>query len=159
MIDREKPQGIGGWLIIPAIELTVGTFLRVCYFYLLGFVTNVAFFLRPPRLYQMEEQYPGYISALGCQMVFDAVLIVFQVFVATSFFHQKRSLPRVIIILLVAGLAVSAFQTMWIAVKVTQLPAGELHTLLVFNCMAAGKAVVWIPYFLRSKRVKGTFVK
>jgi hypothetical protein len=155
MTDTERPRGIAGWLIIPAVELTVGTFLRICMFLLLGFVTNVAFFLRPPRLYQMEELYPGYIFALGCQMAFDALLIVFQICVAASFFSRKRILPRMIIGLFVAGLAVSVFQTVWIAVVARELIETSLF---VFNCIAAVKAATWIPYFLWSKRVKATFV-
>ncbi|MFP6589081.1 MAG: DUF2569 domain-containing protein [Candidatus Latescibacterota bacterium] len=150
------PRRIGGWLIIPAIELTVGTFLRGCWFYFMGFVWDVALFLSPPRLYEMEEQHPGYILAISCQMAFDGLLIVFQVSVATSFFAQRRILPRMIVILFVAGLAVSVFQTVWIAMVVMEPIEASL---IVFNCMAAVKAAIWIPYFLRSKRVEATFVK
>ncbi len=136
-------SGIGGWLILPAIGLILSPIMYIVFIVLtLTGLENAA-----------EQGYGGYI---GLCVTVQCCLLVFIVVVAFYFFGKQKAAPRLMIILMITNLVLSvilllaAFGTgegMFIAGGVKDLAKGIIGSL------------IWIPYFLISKRVKATFVR
>ena len=79
----------------------------------------------------------------------NAVLLVYVLFVGYLFFKRDSRLPKQFIVLVLISLILAMFDM----------------ALSGFDTSAVGRfainiviAVIWIPYMMRSKRVRGTFV-
>jgi hypothetical protein len=130
LLQRELPgtHGLGGWLILPAISLVISPLLCVY---------NI--FICIQALTGSEYQNslpPGYSPTvlIACETTFFAGLICLNFL----FYLKKRILPKCIIVFYIANLFVSFY-------------TGQIT-------LAFWAAVIWIPYFLMSRRVKATFV-
>jgi hypothetical protein len=116
-VARAQPEGgegIGGWLILPAIGVVITPLAG-------GF---------------------GLVSLLSVapfQAVLSGGLGVYGLICAVSFFQRKRSTPMLMIGLYIANAVVGL--SMGNAVR------------------GVGLAAIWIAYFLKSERVKRTFVR
>jgi hypothetical protein len=81
------------------------------------------------------------------EIVVNVGLLSVSVLAIYLFFKKRRAFPRVAIGLLVAGVT--------IPVAAAQVDADDIRGL----GQATVGAAIWIPYFLRSKRVRATFVQ
>jgi hypothetical protein len=145
------PKGIGGWLILPLIGL--------CF-------TPVILARELSTAARMLEVWdtlttPGsgaYHPLWGASIVFDLagglLLLAFTVVVAIHFFRKSRHTPRLMIAWLVARVA---FPMVSVALTgaITSTGLGGVVTL---TPMVLG-SVLWSAYFVRSVRVKNTFVR
>lgn len=136
--------GIAGWLIFPAL----GLILRPFFYGVDLWVWQVSL---------PESKREAVASLVSFKGVADVVCIVAGLLVAIFFFGKRRPAPKLMIGLLLLQLAVSiveylvADSTGWIAPSYMEgLAAGAGLAALV--CM------IWIPYFMSSKRVRRTFV-
>jgi hypothetical protein len=135
------PEKIGGWLFLPAAGLILGGILSmVGLIMLLGAASGI------PSRYQ---------GIFAVNLLFDAGLTAFLIYAAVRFFGKKRNAPAIMIALMIAGIALNG---VLVAVNI-----GAGAEPLAINCAKAmGRgiigAIIWIPYFLVSKRVKRTFV-
>ena len=133
--DRNKYNGLEGWLTLVILGLIVG----------LGY--NMLYFL---------EIFNG--SSSNDSMIFDIVIgivfVVFNAFVIYLFFTKKRIFPVWYIAFLIIN-AVLNFLAFFLV--------GENTTETANISEDAGKsilaAIIWVPYMLKSKRVKATFTK
>jgi len=76
--------------------------------------------------------------------------------VAWLFFTKSRRAPKLVIV----WLACSALLPLLSLVGLTQIPAAEITGQGVFDLLRPTIfAAIWIAYFLRSKRVRNTFVE
>jgi hypothetical protein len=153
-----EPKGLGGWLILPAIGLfvmpiRVGTFLNT--FYASVFEEGLWDALTTPG---SESYHLLWAPAIISEMVANIFFIFFDVVLIFLFFMKSHRLPA----FFVAFLAANALFVVGDFIVTSFIPAvasanraesiGEV-------ARAIGGAVIWIPYFLMSKRVKNTFVK
>lgn len=133
--DRNKYNGLEGWLTLVILGLIVG----------LGY--NLLYFL---------EIFNG--SSSNDTMIFDIVIgtvfVVFNAFVIYLFFTKKRIFPVWYIAFLIIN-AVLNFVAFFLV--------GENTTETANISEDASKsilaAIIWVPYMLKSKRVKVTFTK
>jgi len=132
---------LGGWLALPAL----GLFLTVVAAILALYETASA----SGNRFDLSE--PGDRFDIGVA----AVWLAFVLFVAWSFFRRKRRAPTLVILWLGINVIIAM-----VTAHVNPGPAkgvdinefsGLLKALLV--------AAIWIPYFLKSRRVRLTFVK
>lgn len=140
-----EPEGIGGWLILPAIGLIGGPIANA---------TNIIRLHRLKALYNLFGDLPSSIkSAIMWQTLILLVFICFQICVAVLFFRKKRIAPGAFITLLIGNLIVSFICAAWTS-DVFNIPfkVGGVVGAVVYSA-------VWIPYFLLSKRVKNTFTE
>lgn len=137
----EAPQGIGGWLILPAIQLVTTP--------LVASLTIIS-----------SLRYLGHPKVGGLllgEVLVRALFVAFNVVVASYFFRKKR----VAIALMLAFYASSAVLEI----------GSEVLASAVRDALGTGKeagsgrtgglggSVIWFVYFLVSKRVKATFTK
>ncbi len=146
-IPGEGPEGIGGWLIFPAIGLVLGPIISLfnlsMSFGMLGMFTEG----------DMAIEYPGAQEAIVGTSVLVILMVCFDIFVAALFFRKKRSTPKAIIALLAANIIITFINVAWASSAfMTSFDIGELARSSVV-------AAVWIPYFLLSARVKNTFTE
>ncbi|MCJ7662606.1 MAG: DUF2569 domain-containing protein [Desulfobacterales bacterium] len=154
---QKQYDKISGWLILVAIGLifTPIRLLVVIVKDLLPVLFGDAWSrLTTPGT---EAYHALWAPLLIFEMVGNCLFILFPIIVAI-FFSQKRTfVPTLIIILLLSNLvfvAIDYFAADLIPFVAAQEDMGSLIELIrVFIA-----CLIWVPYFLVSKRVKGTFV-
>jgi hypothetical protein len=154
----DGPRGIGGWLILPLLGLIL-TPIRV------GFssVRDLAPALKPGTWAALTTPgaaayHPLWAPVLVFECVVNGLLIVCSLVLLWLFLRKSHRVPLLMVAWLVAIVAVQVVDLLLVG----QIPAAaaapdaqgirDLVRLVL-------SALIWIPYFLRSKRVKNTFVE
>ncbi len=152
---RAELNGIGGWLILPAI----GQVLRP-----LGSI-KAGFDLWPTMLNTnswrsltdpIEASYhPLWAPTLLFELFFNIASLVFGVLLIALFFKKRAAWPRCFVIFLIGSLLGNLVDVYF----VHHIPrATESLSTSVRDIVAtAVGAAIWIPYLYRSRRVKSTF--
>ena len=140
--NKHEPKGIAGWLIIPAIGLVLAPIKSAAMLYMgLSMIQSFA-----PELTSD--------SRLWLVGLIDVAMIVATIIVAVFFFKKRRVAVRAIIGLMVASILASVVQAL---LNAAMFEGGDADTFkpVIHACVFGA---VWIPYFLKSKRVKNTFI-
>jgi hypothetical protein len=143
----EKLVGIRGWLILPAIGFVLGTLIRVSTLivdigaYSTGMYSDVA--------------RAGIDEIYTLEFIISLSLTGLLIYATILFLKKKKNAPKVIIALHIASIvALYVFLVFELDIE-AKMFAVEIVIQLVNSVIAA---VIWIPYFVVSKRVKATFV-
>ncbi len=148
---------IGGWLILVAIGL-IFTPIRL----LVVIVKDLLPVLSGDTWSRLttpgtESYHVLWAPLLIFEIVGNCLFVLFPIIVAIFFFQKRTFVPRLIIVLLLTNLifvTIDYFAADLIPFIAKQEDMGSLIELLrVFIA-----SLIWVPYFLISKRVKGTFV-
>jgi hypothetical protein len=149
-------QGIGGWLVLPAIGVVVQP-IRV-FVDFIGLLPSYATDVWANLTTAGGAAYhPLWAPLLLFELGANLALIVFTLLLVALFFQKRRSAPYVFIGVL-AGAVVVQLVDLWFA---NALPAVAAQVNAKdWNELARGvvNTVVWGSYFLVSRRVKSTFV-
>lgn len=135
-------KGIGGWLIIPAIGLVLGPIKAVIGLFL-GVNTIQSF--APELLSDVRLWVSGII---------DVAMVIAAIIVAILFFKERRIAVVAIISLMAASIVASFIQFLLNMSMFGETSSDDINPIL-HACVFAS---IWIPYFVKSKRVKNTFV-
>ncbi len=153
-------EGIGGWLLLPLAGLCVMSLVRIE-----GIMKMVLSFSPENWKALTDPASPGYHWAWGPVMVSglvaENILLVMGIVLIIMLFHRKRSLPKLIIVYYLLDVVSVVCCTLGVAVvSMKRFQFSEL--LSPENCrqILNGSiwAIIWIPYFIKSRRVKRTFV-
>ena len=146
------PRGIGGWLLLVAVGQVVGP-LRM----LVGLGQTLA----DPDTRQAFDRIPW--AAYG-EFALNLALTLLAIATAILFFRKSRYFPRFFICELVAAFVVPALALVWVALMLSARlgqPVGEFLALepqeIAQLVLTVITALIWIPYTLKSKRVRNTF--
>lgn len=157
-VEVTGPRGIGGWLILPLL----GLFLTPIWI-AIGTVQNIQVF-RDPAVWSAltspgsPDYHPLWAPVIIFEIAANVVMVAFAVVLIWLFLKKSRRIPTLMIVWLVTLLVVQivdqAFARQIPAVAAEPDPQG-------FRDMvrAVIGVVIWVPYFLKSKRVKNTFVE
>lgn len=134
------PVGIGGWLILPAIGLILSPILNLITFgnevELLG-----------------KFSYSDYHSLITFEVIYLALLVIFQIYTAFKFYTKKMDAPKLVTLMLIVNFIGTAIIALWLEMM------GNLSNEISMNVLKAFfAAAVWVTYFKRSLRVMNTFV-
>jgi Protein of unknown function (DUF2569) len=147
-----EPRGIGGWLLLVAVGQVVGP-LRML-------VGLGQMFIDPDTL-QAFERVP--LATYG-EFALNLALTLLAIATAILFFRKSRYFPRFFICELVAAFVIPALAVVWVALILSARfgqPFGEFLALepqeVAQLILAVVTALIWIPYTLKSKRVRNTF--
>ncbi|MFB7142685.1 DUF2569 domain-containing protein [Gottfriedia sp. NPDC056225] len=161
---KPKYKGIGGWIILVVIRL-----ITVPIFAFLDIYNNIMVNFQPNNWHALTT--PGsnaYHHLFGPLLIFELIykilLIIVPVFLLVLMFKKSRLFPKFMIIYLL-GLVVFEFLDIFFTnIIINDLPVlqegkGELLSMGVrgFESIIVN-AAIWVPYFLRSKSVKATFL-
>lgn len=134
--------GIGGWLILPAIGLILGSIVLV-----VSLIASLAMFSRVADA--------GYGGLYSLEIVVGLGFLVFYIYAATCFFGKRNNAPATIISLIIASIIASGVLiVIEMCAGAEELAVGWEREIVRDIIVAA----IWISYFKVSKRVKATFV-
>lgn len=153
----EEPRGIGGWLLLPLLGLVLtpigmaNSFVNVAR---IGFAPGAWDAMTPGS----EAYDPLQAPLLAFGMAFTLLGVVASPLLLWLFLKRHRYVPR----LMVASLAALVFGRAFDFLLASRIPAFRpaMPALVATYVVLPGLlATVWIAYFLRSSRVKNTFVR
>ena len=159
MVEETKSyEGIGGWLILPLIGLFIVP-IRISLLVLKDLVPifteghwNV---LTTPG---SGAYHPLWAPLLIFECAGNAIFIIFSIVLLVFFFPKSRLLPKLIIFYLVLNLLFVAGDFFLADLIPAVAEQSNPHSAKELGRAIIG-AMIWVPYFLFSKRVKQTFVR
>ena len=137
----KKYTGIGGWLYLPALTLTLSSLLQI-----VGICNTVTVFL------DVEEEFRAFALFEAAGTLFLWLLVVYTTML---FFRKKRQLPNYYTVWVLFTTILYAIDC-WIAAHFYGVGLEVEDIKILASC--ALQIIIWIPYFHLSKRVKLTFV-
>ena len=156
---NDGPVGLGGWLIIPIIGLIylpIRLAISVKSDYLPIFQEGYWEVLTTPGSEAYHHLWGPYIIF---EIVVNAVFLVACLYLLFLMFTKSYKLPKLIIIFYCANLifvVADYFMGNMIPAVATQINDKEVIKEVIRSVLGV---LIWVPYFLVSKRVKNTFVK
>jgi hypothetical protein len=151
-VAANEPRGIGGWLLIVAVGQVIGP---------LGLLVTLGQTFFDPDALKGFEQFP--LASYG-ELAFHLALMLLAIPTAVMFFRKSRYFPRVFICQLVAAFVIPALSVVWTALTLSAQLGGSVGEFLVLEpqektqfMLTIVAALIWIPYTLKSRRVRNTF--
>ena len=142
------PKGIDGWLMVPATGLIIYSI-----FFLYAFFK--ALFLGLPLLSDVTTLTGGLFMI--ATLVLQGAIAALFIYSAVCFFRRRRNAPGIMIFQMLIVMAMSLLTLIGLSTH-SEL-SSEDGGILLLACIEIVGALIWIPYFLISKRVKRTFVR
>jgi len=153
-----EPKGLGGWLILPAIGLfylPVRLLISLNKDFLPIFAKGYWEILTTPG---SEAYHHLWAPLIIFEISSNILFILFDVFLIFLFFTKSYRFPLLYIIFLVSNLLFVVGDFFFADFSPIIAAESDPDSLMeVARTIVA--AMIWIPYFLVSKRVKNTFVK
>lgn len=155
----QGPVGLGGWLILPAIGLMLTPFRvlgSLATDFLPLFDEGVWEALTTP---DSPAYHPLWAPLIGLEILVNIVFLALSVVLIYMFFTKNWRFPRLMIAFL--GLNAAFVVGDWLLSNLIPAVAAMDPDPEVYREMmrAVGGAMIWIPYFMVSRRVENTFVK
>ena len=150
------PLSIGGWLILVGFGILASP-LRLC----VDLGRLVPAYSLDNWLTLTTPGGEGYHALWAPLLIFELVgnifFVVFSILLAVLFVQRRRSLPLAYVVFLVLNTLFLVADTLF-AAMVTPLKGSDAASFLAQMGRNVVPMVIWIPYFLVSRRVKETFV-
>ncbi|MGB0917145.1 MAG: DUF3857 domain-containing protein [Flavobacteriales bacterium] len=145
-------SAFGGWLILPMIGITVSPFIMFFNLVSGGFFSNVAidFISEGPNGPNFNH---GLLIVF--ELITNTIFIVFSVFTAIQLYSKRTSAPKWIKAFYATSFLLIGTDLLLAGLIGIEFSAEDAKS--VFRATFA--AAIWIPYFIRSERVRLTFVK
>jgi hypothetical protein len=157
MID-EGPRGLGGWLILPAIGLVA---LPLLWIYSL--ITDYVPIFREGYWEVLTTPGSGaydplWRSLLLFELIGTALFVAVDLVLIVLFFRKSPLFPRCYVAFLAATVAFAIGE--FVLVQGIDILADDGNTSAIGDLVRGIiPAAIWIPYTLRSRRVRNTFVE
>ncbi|SFB91680.1 Protein of unknown function [Zunongwangia mangrovi] len=147
--DDHRP--IGGWLVLVSIGLCI-TPVAIMGEFLTGEIFTLDYFVL------MASGKISIFLFLILLVVLHSALVAYSIFMIIIFFKRRTIVPTLMIVLYVFNFIInllSTFFVYFIPTLQTEIGLGEIYIDLARSIILA---IIWIPYFSMSERVKDTFV-
>ena len=156
-IIQEDLQGLGGWLILVGIGLVITPIRGVFTYFPLYkdiFESGAWDVLTTPGTSAYDPFWATYISL---EIIINVGLLIAMVYLTYLFFTKRKQFPKFFIGIAVFSLVFIIIDASSIKIVLPNEPIFDPDTLKeLIRTLVAG--VIWVPYMLRSKRVKATFI-
>ncbi|MFD1178378.1 DUF2569 domain-containing protein [Paenibacillus puldeungensis] len=152
-------SGLGGWLILVQISL---------YASILSLIIQLFAYLSPDYISETwnvltSEESMFYHPLWGPTLIFEVVcnslLLLFSLYILIMLYRKKSALPRLMIVLLSVSLLAEIIDTLLLFQIPLAREAGSGTAAMRNLVKSLISCAIWIPYFLKSDRVKSTFIK
>jgi Protein of unknown function (DUF2569) len=155
--DQSAPSGIGGWLILIAIGLCL-TPIRIGAEIVQGVRSLQPLAWRAVTTPGSPAYHPLFGPLIIGEMVANVALLAWSLVLLYLFFTKRRAFPRAMIAFLIVRVVIQVAD-IFVASSIP-VAAGSIGP-RVYGSLAGNLLVVlvWVPYFLKSRRVAATFVR
>jgi len=149
---------IGGWLILVAIGLIIAP-LRI-----LLFTLKDIFPVFAPQTWSVlttpgsEAYHPLWAPLLIGELVGNLFFVFLGIVLVVLFFQRRKIVPKLVIIYLVTNLGF-VIADAYVATLIPIVAQQDNTSTVKEIVRGVVSAAIWTPYFLISKRAKGTFVR
>ncbi|WP_055109203.1 DUF2569 domain-containing protein [Paenibacillus ihumii] len=148
--------GLGGWLVLVQISLYLSIITRVG-----TLLQSLPLIAGPDTGHPLTSPgsplyHPLWKTSFMIEGITSAGMLIFTIFILVSFYQKKRILPRMMIMFYILNFLL----LVTIVLLVNQIPlAKEVEGVSGISTIIGGLAgcAIWIPYFLKSERVRNTF--
>ena len=153
-VSPPEPHGLRGWLILPLIGLCLTPFLLAFSIYQLVLV------LKPDTWSVLTTPgtpayHPVYKVLIPAEMVVNIAMLGFTLLLLVLFFRKDRRLPKLMVAFYLINLVIIVGDTF----AASFIPSFSFDRDVIRDVVrTVVAAVIWVPYFLVSQRVKNTFV-
>lgn len=152
--SASAPRGLKGWLVLPTIGLVLTPIL-------MAFTLHQSSAAWVPETWHALTTFGGasyhalWAPAMLLELVASIGIIVFAILILVLFFQQRTSAPKFYIAFMIAvpAYAIAAL-LLQSAIPDVTIQASEIGAVV----RGGVSSLLWIAYFLRSERVKATFV-
>lgn len=138
-------EGIGGWLVLVAVGLAIGPFI------LMNGIFRDLHILYGAQFQAGLTRLPGLASLILFEAASNSIFLCSLVALNILFYRKKKAFPGWMIAYLAINCAVILIDHFAATRYAPHAQiSGVVRSIVV--------SLVWIPYYLRSERVKATFV-
>lgn len=151
-------SGLGGWLILTQIGLFLSLILLAAHLNetrLLVLNTETWTLLTSV---ESDFYHPLWGPVIIYECVYNLFFLVFSVYTIIAFYKKRAILPRLMIILYIVSLAAGIvdYLLLYQIPMAREVEDGSSVRGIASSALACA---IWIPYFMKSKRVRNTFVR
>jgi hypothetical protein len=139
-------SGIGGWLIAVAFGLVISPIAMLHTIFTVDYPV-----LSDPNYQGVLAEHPALHGLISFEIVINGVLVAAVLYLNFLFFAKKRKFPPAIIAYLAAQIVLLGIDYALALKEFPSTSAADLGRAVI-------AALIWIPYFRVSRRVKATFV-
>ncbi len=157
-MNEKNLEGIGGWLYLVAIGIVISPFKII----VMIFPTYYNLFrdgswkvLTTPG---SEAYNPLWAPVLIAELSVNIALVALWIYIACIFFTRKKVFPKWYIGMLIFSVAFIIMDSYALKLVLPNEPVFDPQTLKEFM-RGVVAVLIWVPYTLKSKRVKLTFVR
>ncbi len=152
---RQRYTSLGGWLVIPLFGLFTAPVTRIY-----QVIKELLPAINPSVIdkFTNPESYlynPALAYIIYGEFIFNIAFSIFAVIILYYMFKLKKEAPRLFIIYIIGNLVFILLDSLSVAL-VAPAQSGSFFTRDMLSAIIA--VAIWVPYFLTSDRVKGTFV-
>ena len=154
--NQSAQSGIGGWLILVAIGLFL-TPIRIGAEIVQGVRSLQPVAWRVVTTPGSPAYHPLFGPLIVGELVANVVLLAWALVLLYLFFTKRRAFPRAMIAFLIVRVAIQ-MGDIFVATSIPVAAASigpRVYGSLAGNLLVVS---VWVPYFLKSRRVAATFV-
>lgn len=155
--SRAAPSGIGGWLYLVAIGLCL-TPLRIGAEIIQGLRSLEPTAWQGVTTPGSPAYHPLFGPLILGELVANVALLLWALALLYLFFARRRAFPRAMIVFLIVRVVIQMADI--VVARSIPLAAATIGP-RVYGALAGNLLVVflWVPYFLKSRRVAATFVR
>ncbi|WP_416864999.1 MAG: DUF3857 domain-containing protein [Imperialibacter sp.] len=154
---EDKP--IGGWLILPAIGLTL-TPIRLVIDLLSNDQLSAGMWDGIILLTDGGVKSLPVLVFVGAELVYNYMFFVFSILIIVLFYQRRTSVPRLVTIFYALALIVPIVDALITDELIPGVLSETDRNSTIKEAVRAGvAALIWIPYFNIAERVKSTFCK
>ena len=158
-IKEANYERIGGWLVLPSIGVMITIFFSFVRFYNSSTHARALW-----QLYQINgiEQLQSWNTALIIsEVILNAALLCYAVTLLFLFFNRRSSVPVLMILFYLGAIVILSMDLITIKALSFEMAFTEADIKKTKIALVRGflASLIWIPYFMFSERVSGTFVE
>ena len=151
-------QKIGGWLILCAIGLILYPVQTVVFL-----ITELIPALSPENWSALTSPtsanyHPYFAHLVMTELIGNICFFIFSICLLMLFFQQRKYAPKLIILFFAGNLVFVSFDYFVTTFIIIRPDSINMEAAINFTRTMVA-SLIWIPYFMFSKRVKRTFVK
>ena len=150
-----EDKSIGSWLVLPALGITLTPFLLIKDLWTEGYFNENTW-----QGILSSEQPFSFALVVGIELVYNVLFIVFTLLIIILFYQRRTSVPRLVTIFYALSLVVPVLDE-WLIDSLLDVSFSEQEQSATYKQIGRSflVAVIWIPYFNVSERVKSTFCR